>query len=441
MTFTKGISETPSILEATFIAGILDEVGFYKDASLMDEFIKQASQYKKDLIKQAGLWSGIWNRLSGLTKRLFFKEYRQLYAKAKESHTKITERFEAAENSFKEAKKQIKNYDLVGWRETVLSLPVYTKDLMADYEMAFGRLIAFTYKLQDKEHIPTEEFDINNITPPGEGGEGKTLGEVGGKPIENKRELNTNTRFFKEKGWSWSDPTTKSIAKNNLTDEIAINKEKFNKMKQIHIIDASPDPNKDYVKLAKHDKGFPKGLKEAMGNSIWKISSVDSDWIYLSKIEEEVKEITPQEEVKEEIGIPFLPHIGFEPSGKLEIVEPKKPAREVSEVEVEEAAKEHPLIKNEEEKKNYNKMMKTIKDKVWISYRHGSGKGRFRLINQNDMVPGQTLVSDQKLISKLNDALFLQNYKGKRRVKVFRVPNEADDITKAEFINKILFKK
>lgn len=445
MTFKKDIPDVPSIVEAAFIASILDEVGFYDDASIMDEFIKQASQCTNDITKQAGLWSAIWNRLGGLTKRLFFKEYRQLYAKAKEAHEKITERFEEAEDNFKKAKKQIKNYDLVGWRETVLSLPVYTKDLMADYEMAFGRLIAFTYKLQEKENIPAGEFDLSNITPPGEGGEGgkaekPTETKETEKAPDKKKELDINTRFFKEKGWAWSDPTTKSIAKNSLTNEIAIDKEKFNKMKRVHIVDASADPNKDYVKLAKHDKGFPKGLKEAMGKDVWQVISVDSDWVYLSRVEEEVKEITPQEEVKEEIGTPSLPHIDIGPGGKPEIVEPKKPATEVSKVEIEEAEKEHPLIKTEEEKKLYNKMMEKIKDMVWVSYRHGSGKGRFRLVNPNEVSPGQTLVSDHNLVSKLNDALFLQNYKGKRRVKVFRTP-EADDITKAQLINKILFKK
>lgn len=443
MAFIKDIPDVPSIVEAAFIASILDEVGFYDDASLMDEFVKQASQYKSDLVKQAGLWSAIWNRLGGLTKRLFFKEYRQLYAKAKEAHEKITERFQTAEDNFKQAKKQIKNYDLVGWRETVLSLPVYTKDLMADYEMAFGRLIAFTYKLQEKENIPAGEFDISKITPPGEGGEGKKSPEIN-KPSESgeeKRDLNLNTKFFKEKGWSWSDPLTKSIAKNNLTDEIAIDKYKFNKMKRVHIVDASADPSKDYVKLSKHDRGFPKGLKEAMGNSIWRITSVDSDWVYLAKVEEEIKEITPQEEVKEEPGTPTLQHIDLGPSGKPEMIEPKRPEGEVTKTEVEEAAKEHPIITNEEEKSLYNKMMEKNKDKVWISYRHGSGKDRFRLINPDELSPGQTLVNDQNLVSKLYDALFLQNYKGKRRVKVFRIPNEANDVTKAQLVNKILFKK
>lgn len=445
MIFKKDLPEIPSIAEAAFIASILDEAGLFEDAGLMDEFIKGASRYNGNFVKQAGLWSAIWNRLGGLTKRLFFKEYRQLYTKAKDAQKNIQERFEKAEKAFKQAKKQINNYDLVGWRETVLALPIYTKDLMADYEMAFGKLIAFTFDLQKKENIPSGEFDISKITPPGEGGEGGSEGEPEDKKTTQKRNLNIDTRFFKEKGWQWADPLTKSIAKNSLKDEIAIDRDKFNRMKRTHIIDASSDPNKDYVRLAKHDRGFPKGLKEALGNSVWQIVEHDSDWVYLAKVAEEVKEVTPQEEVGEE-----MPE-GFEPPSLPQIDLPLDKSEEKKLKAIEDISKKdvesvsgQPIISSDKDKELYNKMMSGIGNKVWISYRHGAGKDRFRLVDPGDIKPGQTAVTDQSLVSKLNDTLFLQNYKGKRRKKIFYGSEvEADDneISKAELVNTILFKK
>lgn len=430
MTVKQGIPETPSIIEAIFIAGFLDEAGLYEDASLMDEFVKQASQYKDDFIKQAGLWSAIWNRLGGLTKRLFFKEYRQLYSSAKEAHKLIEERFNKAEAQFKQAKKQIKNYDLVGWRETVLNLPVYTKDLMADYEMAFGRLVAFTFKLQEKGNIPAGEFDISKITPPGEGGEG-TKPEEAGKAEPEK----SGPVIPIPEEWHRVDPKYNSIIQKD-ENNIGIRQDYYNKWKQRHFHEAQ-----GLVKLIDHKRAYPQMLKEKLGKNTWKVLSAPGDnWVHLQKVEPEVKEVTPQEEVKEDKfpAPPGLPHIDKGPGGELKVVEPAKPAGEVSEEELK-AVKE-PVIRTEEDKKLYAKMMEKEKDKVWVSYRRGKGKDKFRLIDPKNVERGQTPVTDRALVTKLFDDRFLKKYKEKRRVEVYR--GKADDgISKAELINTILFKK
>lgn len=454
MTFKKGIPEVPSIVEAGLIADILDEAGLFEDAELMDQFIKSASLYKDDLIKQAGLWSAIWNRLGGLTKRLFFKEYRQLYSKAKEAQEKLQERIDKIEDDFKQAKKLFNNYDLVGWREAVLAMPVDADDVMADFEDAFGRLVAFTFKLQEKENIPEKEFDVSKITPPGKKVKEEKAPEKKEEKVPEKKEekvepekkLNLDTRFFKEKGWGWSDPMNRSIATNKLTNEIAISRDRYEKMKRVHIVDASTDPNKDYVALAKHDKGFPKGLKEAMGNFIWNVVGADNDWVYLSKVEEEVpEEIAPQEKVEEFAGEPKLQKLptSLEEAREMEQAKPleEKP-EEVSKEEVKKVQKEK-AVEDVKDKKLFDKMMEKEKGKIWISHREGQFKNRFRLIDPKDLIPGKmTVVEDPKLKEALFNALFVENYKSKRRKQVFRVPSQTSDdmVSRADLVNKILFK-
>jgi hypothetical protein len=323
MTEKKDQIETPSIKEAIVIADILDEAGYYEDAALIDEFIEKAAQQDGNLIKQAGIFSGIWNRLSGMAKRLFFKEYRQMYKMAKEAHKAIGQRMDEARKLYKEANHDFKNYELVAWREKVLQLPVYTKDLMVDYERAFGRLIAFTYKLQDKGQVSRSkkpgEVDVGDITPPGEGGEGaKPPGEPsvptppsGAPPTEettSKKKLDPDTRFMKEKGWQ-RDPLIPSIASNPLSGEIAIDRERFTKYLKTHVVDASTDPDEDLFKLGPHKRQMPKGLREAMGDGVWQKTSMDVDWIYLSPVGGKEEAVPPDEETPEE---PTLPKPGEE---------------------------------------------------------------------------------------------------------------------------------
>lgn len=430
MIYKTDVPEMPSIKEAVFIANILDEAGLYDDASLMDEFIKIASQ-EKEIEKFAGLWSGIWNRIGGLTKRLFFKEYRQLYSKAKEAHEKVAERMDEIEKHYKEAKKLIKNYDLVSWRETVLAMPIKTDDLMTDFEAAFGNLVAFTFKLQDKEKIPGKEFNISNITPPGKSPEKKELGKEVGKETEVKKELSKDTRVFKERGWSWADPTIKSIAKNDLTSEIAIEKGKYDDYYRKHIVDTSTDPDKNYVKLSSHSKGYPKGLKEALGENTWQLTSSDTDWVYLLKVEPKEEQISPMKPVGEDFPQPKrVPYDLDKLKRDYETYERtgKKPKEEVEREKAEKVELEKQKTMEEpeemEEENEYEKMVEKNKGKVWASYRLGSGSGRFVLINPNQLKPGMSLVEEPELIDKLNKKLFEESYKGKRRQKVFTLPSE-----------------
>lgn len=486
MSFNNKSLQTPSIQEAIFIANLLDKSGQFKDASLLDEFVKQ-SVYNNDMVKQAGLWSGIWNRLSGVTKRVFFKEYRELYKRAKEAHKLISDRYKNLDEQFTLATSQIKNYNLTEWRETVLKMPLKTNDLMSDYEKAFGALVAFTFNLQDKGDLDIseeEEFDISKITPPGQKPETKEDKEV--METSPKKEFSKDTDFFKEKGWKWIDPAIKSIGVNIDLNKVSINKEKFDKMKKVHIVDVVNPENKDLVRLNEHERLLPKGLKEALGNSIWEIIGNDVDWVYLKKVKGEERQITPQESVVDipdpslpsQLKLPFDKDVGTtelkkeEPGQKqVEIKKQEVGATPVEQPKVEtkpevkpDVAQDKPKIEPEnkpalqtemgaselqnvvEERKSgpifnrdeelYKKMLDKNKGKMWISYSIGKGVGKFRLIDAKELKKGQTPVVDSKLIDKLNDAYFLENYSRGRRVEVIR----EDEVSRAKLVNQFLFK-
>lgn len=486
MTGKKDRIEAPTIKEAIIIADIFDEAGFYDDASLMDEFIEKAAQHEYDLIKQAGIFSGIWNRLSGLARRLFFKEYRQMYNMAKEAHKAIGERMDESRRLYKEATSDFKNYELVAWREKVLQLPVYTKDLMVDYEKAFGRLIAFTYKLQDQGQIGRSkkpgEVDIGEITPPGEGGEGVTTAPEPGAPEGetevSKKKLSPETRFMKEKGWS-RDPLIPSIATNTLSNEIAIDRDRFDKYLRSHIVDASKDPEQDWFKLGPHKRMMPKGLKEAMGDRIWQRTGVDADWVYLSPVEKEEKVIVPPEKLPEEPTLPKPEIAGTEENEAREIAQQlvnldliapeafetaienlkesdeetrQKYKRKIEQVkeempEKEEAPSPEPAVSKEEKevaerapltKEDLDKvqMLKdAYKDKVWAVYTTIKGKQRAKLVNIDDLGPQLRQVPPE-MEDTLFEALYLKRYKdGKPKIRTVDYP----EISKAELVNTFLF--
>ena len=278
MSYKKEIPEMPSFKEAAVIATIFDETGHFEDAAVMDEFIKSASQ-QSDLEKQAGLWSGIWNRLGGWAKKVFFKEYKELHKTAKEANEKISERIEEVESLWKEATSDFKNYELVAWREKVLRLPVYTKDLMVDYEKAFGRLVAFTYKLQDKEN----KKEDNEMTPPGEGGEGKPWGGP-----EEKKEMDGKPEELED---PWYHPTgVSSIMEDGQSGELAMDQKRFNRSRKWGQI-VYVDKDKGLVRFNPKYKGKPaKGLKEVLGDDVWQIQRSSGGWIYLAKKESGDKE-------------------------------------------------------------------------------------------------------------------------------------------------------
>ncbi len=407
MSYKKGI-EVPSINEVAIIATMLDEAGYYADAALMDEFIKTASQHSDDLEKCAGLWSGIWKRLGGWAKKVFFKEYKELHKIAKEANEKISDRMKEARSLWKEAGKDFKTYELVSWREKILRLPVYTKDLMVDYEEAFGRLVAFTYKLQDKE-TKKEELggEIGKMTAPGEGGEGKPWGTPEEKPEDGKPEK-------LEDPWYHSTGVA-SIMENGETGDIAIDQTRFERSRRWGQI-VYVDRDKGLMKYNPKSKGkAAKGLKETLGDDVWQLQKEPaSGWVFLTKKEDvgEIEDTPTEESVTEETsgdpGEPSLP-IGIKTPGDLltekllgdepeketpdlsekmeEVVEPEKEMEEVPEPE------DVGVIEPEEK-------IEVPKGK-WVVYLTGKNQGRAGLVRRVDK-RFHFPIADESEIERLN---------------------------------------
>jgi hypothetical protein len=391
----KRILDIPSLKEAALIATMFDEAGYYDDAALLDDFIKMASQ-ENDLTKRAGLWSNIWSRLGGWAKKIFFKEYKELYKTAKEANEKITERVNEVESLWKEASNDFKNYELVSWREKVLRMPVYTKDLMVDYENAVGKLVAFVYKLQEKEQA--EGKGGVEITPPGEGGEGKPFGT----PEEKK--LKPGETIELEDPWYYSTGGVTSIMKNDETDSVAISKTRFDKSRkwgQIIYVDKS----KNLVKINPETKiKMARGLKDTLGDDIWKITETSGGWVFLTKESiEETEDVAPKD-VSIDTSIPGEPKLPIslktpEELFKEDISEQKpeieklKPEEEVKKPEEE---PEEEVTKPEEE----GEMIEIPKGK-WVVYEAGKNKGLAGLVRKVDP-RFHSLITDKDEIERLN---------------------------------------
>jgi len=407
------IPEMPSIEEAVVIASIFDNAGYYDDANLMDSFIKQASN--TDIEKQAGLWSGIWNRLGGWAKRVFFKEYRELYKIAKEANEQINKRFEEAQDMWKEAQSDFKNYELVAWREKVLQLPVFTKDLMVDYEKAFGRLVAFTYKLQEGEK--KETGDISKITPPGEGGEGKPWGTP-----EEKRESGKWG-----KGWRIAETVEgkdgkriPTIVVNNLIGDIAVASNRFKVLKNYQLINA--EGQEDLYKIntdKKHVFKISKKVYSAFGDNVWKETKEEDGWVFLKKVSEksetfespEDSKIPESSEKPTEIGDPSLPE-GLEGlTGLTEEaptkIEEEKIVPETGEVELQpEKSKISPeeteMLKSEEPP---TEGIQTPKGYSWVVLLTGKDAGKAVLKRKTKGAGYHWIIQDENLIKQLNEKL------------------------------------
>jgi hypothetical protein len=407
------VPEVPSLKEAALIATIFDEAGYYEDAALLDDFIKTASQ-EDDLTKKAGLWSGIWNRLGGWAKKIFFKEYRELYRVAKEANEKITERISEVESLWKEARSDFKNYELVSWREKVLRMPVYTKDIMVDYEEAFGRLVAFTYKLQEKEKVK-EKSDIEKITPPGEGGEGKPFGT----PEEKKLKPGET----KELGDPWFHSTgVSSIMENDQSGDIAINQERFERSRkwgQLRYVDKS----KGLIRINPEAKTkMAKGLKDALGNDVWQIKEVSDGWVFLTKekISEEIEDVeSPDTSMP---GEPKLP-VSLEKPEELF----KEDISEVGEPEI--AKPEEEAIQPEEEVVQPEEAEKIEVPKGrWVVYLGGKHQGKAGLVRKVDP-RFHSLITDKNEIERLNK---LYNEVSKITKGKVAIPYEGPEIPKGE---------
>lgn len=449
----------PNLNIAIKVANKLDEIGIHKDANLIDEFIKKSKNL--EITKQAGLWSAIWNRLGGLTKRLFFKEYRELYDSAKEANKKIKERMDKAKELLKESEVLFNNYELLQWREKVRLLPVYTKDLMFDFESKFGKLVAFTYKLQQTGEVPSSgEFGLKDISAPEGTEETKKQEKIPG--ISEFKEMVQKSRESKDGEPPWPrHGLLQLFAIPPEKDAVAIWSDYFNK--DIFNIHLAKNKNGNFV-LTTEGRTKRPGARIAAGwfenffKGEWKLEKEEGGWIYLRRVKEEAEKVPQETKTEKEILMPKSPASllpGALPGAgpATESVMGKEPtAAELTPKELDENLGEIKEIEMLEEKKEEdlrNKMLQDIQNYEWVVFTSGPNKGQYGLLKKTLIEGGKSKYGEfspiigQEEVNKLNNAYFEKFYKDKEKKvkgvgKKFKL--EEGKLTKASMVNNLLFR-
>jgi hypothetical protein len=287
MSFEKNL-DMPSIKEAVMLADLFDSAGEYETAALLDEFVDNAASSSDDIVKQAGFWANLLKRLKGRSKRIFFSVYRELHDKAKNAQEALDEEVSRINDEFKTIKKHLKLYELVDWRYQAQKLGLANiEEIMSGYDQTYAKLIGFfdIFKKKDEE------------------GEGKPEKEL--TPIEKLPGVPRGERIpGAEEGWVRLDPRTTSIQKNEKTEDLRIDFNKFQDYLGLHL----GMPGKNKVRFVEHKGklGRLEDLKEFMGTDIWNITGTDDKWVYLSKTAPP-KETEVPTEPEEEAPVPEEP--------------------------------------------------------------------------------------------------------------------------------------
>ena len=196
------IPEVPTVAYAATFANLLDEMGEYAAAGYFDDFIKKASsaEYSGDLIKQAGLWGNIWNRMKGSLKKLFISEYKELYDSVKDSQERLTEKVELIREKNKEARGYFKNYQFSEWRAAVTAIDkICEYDVIGDFDEKYAKFVNYVAEHYNEENTSKNltEFD-KNIAP--QKGMGESMGNIKNDKASWGPSSNTSAQYFTEKG-------------------------------------------------------------------------------------------------------------------------------------------------------------------------------------------------------------------------------------------------
>lgn len=146
-----------ALIKLAQAAQILDEAGLYQDADLADEFLKKAMA-EPDIEKVAGMWANFVSRLGGWARQLLFKEYRELYRRAKTAQAELQRETEAyldqARNwvqTAKDLKKTLKRHELQEWRKATADLLTTMRAepsaVLGPYDEQYGEMIARVLKV------------------------------------------------------------------------------------------------------------------------------------------------------------------------------------------------------------------------------------------------------------------------------------------------------
>ena len=273
----NNIPFVPSVAEAISMADVLDGIGAYEDAELIDEYIEKVTE-AGDLHKQAGIWENVWERTKGRTKRIFMKEFREAHDAAKEVQSELEERVQTVNQKYKDISQSFKTYNLADWYEKLKSFKEIGGDTLlseSDFQSDYSRFMKKILKVKEdegeeapeEEGKPGEKKEVEKVFGPGEG----TLEEIGEwNVLHDKQRAGVQQHF--EDG--------RVRIRLNLWNRWARSKQ------FIRVIDPEGD-GRTVVKVNVKARGrLPENLQAAMEDDMWRIIPTDAKdgYLYLERV-------------------------------------------------------------------------------------------------------------------------------------------------------------
>jgi len=383
-----------SIKEAIFMADVLDSLGLIEDAGLLDKYASDISN--KPIEKYAGIWSDIWEKMKGKTKRILFKKYKRLHDLAKDINEQLGERVDKINETYKTINKAFKTYQLDDWARALAGFKEVD---------GLGLLRDGNFEEEYKQFMSSYVFGQKGPTGPMESTEteSKQVGAIGDWVSVSKSHSGVQYYYENE-------------------DDIRIKKSLWNRWANSQF-KRVPNPAGEGIAISLNTKApgrVPENLQAIMENDIWEIRSEkeDGEYVYLTrvgvvdrkdeaprKIRKEKQEPKGEPSLKEDVPKEdLLSYIKRNLNKPEEDVEEEKTFDEPSLPEVEPIKKEVPVEEMEEVKEPKGTIpmpvVKTPVGKVWV---YDKNIGKTTIINKKDFDKNEhELVENEKKIDKLN---------------------------------------
>jgi len=378
---------TPTISEAATIADILDGLGAYDEAELLDEYIERSAQVSGDMIKMAGFWSDIWKRMKGRTKRLFIKEFREAHDAAKQVQEDLAKRVDVVNEKFGRIAKALKTYQLADWYKE-----------LADFSEIGGNEMLASSGFQDTYgRFMQAILGAKEVSEKREEKEKPEVEKVFG-PSDEKKDVGEGVAEIGE--WSPVVRRQPAVEEHFEGEKIRVQLPWWNKWAKKHLRRIPDEQGRIIFKVmptVRDEKGevtqqTPVNLEKSMGEDFWEVERHDDEYVYLNKAKVEKKieppeAVPPDEEAFEkepELPKPELKEeapkepgktpsveapegeITFEEEEPEEVKEPEEKPEEPSEVEKE--------MEEEEGKEAEELGLKALEGTTWIRYNENARK-------------------------------------------------------------------
>jgi hypothetical protein len=149
------------------IAQILDDIGMYRDADTIDEFIETAHT-SPGILKEAGMWANFVSRLGGWARKIVSGQYRELHRAARKAQSEMEKEISEFQSMIdgwkttgKGLKKSLSLHDMKAWRDGVASLlsemRIPEERVTAPYDEQHRTMMEWVLKVAPEELPKSEE--------------------------------------------------------------------------------------------------------------------------------------------------------------------------------------------------------------------------------------------------------------------------------------------